>query len=72
MLNGKKIIVVLPAYNAAKTLEPTISEVPREVIDAAGVSEGGLGKAEDGQGLALQPAARPAAACPRSGRRYSG
>ena len=33
MLNGKKIIVVLPAYNAAKTLEPTISEVPRDVID---------------------------------------
>jgi glycosyltransferase involved in cell wall biosynthesis len=33
MLNGKKVIVVLPAYNAAKTLEPTIDEVPRDVVD---------------------------------------
>ena len=33
MLNGKKIIVVLPAYNAAKTIEPTFHELPREVID---------------------------------------
>jgi glycosyltransferase involved in cell wall biosynthesis len=33
MLNGKKIIVVLPAYNAAKTLEPTIDELPRDVVD---------------------------------------
>lgn len=33
MLNGKKIIVVLPAYNAAATLEQTVSELDREVID---------------------------------------
>ncbi len=33
MLNGKKIIVVLPAYNAAKTLERTVSEIPRDVVD---------------------------------------
>src|SRR4030042_870418 len=26
MLNGKKIIVVLPAYNAAKTLEKSVSD----------------------------------------------
>jgi glycosyltransferase involved in cell wall biosynthesis len=28
MINGKKIAVVLPAYNAEKTLEATISELP--------------------------------------------
>lgn len=33
MLNGKKIIVVLPAYNAAKTLERTVSELDRQVVD---------------------------------------
>ena len=33
MLNGKKIIVVMPAYNAAKTLAKTVSEIPRGVVD---------------------------------------
>ncbi len=33
MLNGKKIIVVLPAYNAEKTLERTVSELDRHVVD---------------------------------------
>ena len=33
MLNGKKIVVVLPAYNAAKTLERTCREIPRDVVD---------------------------------------
>lgn len=33
MLNGKKIIVVLPAYNAAKTLSRTVSELDRQVVD---------------------------------------
>lgn len=33
MLNGKKIVVVLPAYNAAKTLEMTYSEMPFEFVD---------------------------------------
>jgi glycosyltransferase involved in cell wall biosynthesis len=33
MINGKKIIVVLPAYNAALTLEKTLDEIPREVVD---------------------------------------
>ncbi len=33
MLNGKKIIVVMPAYNAEKTLETTYREVPLEVVD---------------------------------------
>jgi glycosyltransferase involved in cell wall biosynthesis len=33
MLNAKKIVVVLPAYNAAKTLEMTYSEIPFEFVD---------------------------------------
>jgi len=33
MLNGKKIVVVMPAYNAAKTLRQTYSEIPHDVVD---------------------------------------
>src|ERR1044072_6271583 len=33
MLNGKKIVVVLPAYNAARTLERTYKEIPFEIVD---------------------------------------
>jgi len=33
MLNGKKIVVVMPSYNAAKTLERTVTEIPRDIVD---------------------------------------
>jgi glycosyltransferase involved in cell wall biosynthesis len=33
MINGKRITVVLPAYNAEKTLEATVRELP-EIVDA--------------------------------------
>lgn len=33
MVNGKKVVVVLPAYNAAKTLEMTYREIPMDVVD---------------------------------------
>ncbi|AWI25362.1 glycosyltransferase family 2 protein [Flavobacterium pallidum] len=33
MINNRKIIVVLPAYNAAKTLQRTFEEIPFEVVD---------------------------------------
>lgn len=33
MINNKKIVVVLPAYNAAKTLQKTFEEIPFEVVD---------------------------------------
>jgi glycosyltransferase involved in cell wall biosynthesis len=33
MLNNKKIIVVLPAYNAARTLERTYKEIPFDIVD---------------------------------------
>jgi glycosyltransferase involved in cell wall biosynthesis len=33
MLYGKRIIVVLPAYNAARTLEKTYNDIPHEIVD---------------------------------------
>jgi len=33
MINQKKIVVVLPAYNAAKTLEQTYREIPFDIVD---------------------------------------
>lgn len=33
MINNKKIIVVLPAYNAEKTLEQTYAEIPFDIVD---------------------------------------
>lgn len=34
MLNNKKIIVVLPAYNASQTLQKTYSEIPFDLVDS--------------------------------------
>ena len=33
MLKNKKIVVVMPAYNAALTLKKTYSEIPMEIVD---------------------------------------
>ena len=33
MLNGKKIVVVLPAYNAELTLRQTYREIPMDIVD---------------------------------------
>src|SRR5512139_3939198 len=33
MIHGKKIVVIMPAYNAEKTLRRTWDELPHEVID---------------------------------------
>lgn len=33
MYNNKKVIVVLPAYNAAQTLEKTYNEIPLDLVD---------------------------------------
>ncbi len=33
MLNGKRVFVVMPAYNAARTLRQTCVELPRDVVD---------------------------------------
>ena len=33
MIHGKKVVVVLPAYNAEKTLQQTVEEIDLEVAD---------------------------------------
>jgi glycosyltransferase involved in cell wall biosynthesis len=33
MLQGKKIVVVMPAYNAARTLRDTYNEIPGDIVD---------------------------------------
>ena len=33
MIHGKRLVVVQPAYNAAKTLQKTYEELPHEIID---------------------------------------
>jgi glycosyltransferase involved in cell wall biosynthesis len=33
MINNLKVVVVLPAYNAAKTLESTYNEIPFDIVD---------------------------------------
>lgn len=33
MINGRKLVVVLPAFNADKTLEKTYREIPADIVD---------------------------------------
>ncbi len=33
MIHKKKVVVVMPAYNAAKTLRATYEEIPRDIVD---------------------------------------
>jgi glycosyltransferase involved in cell wall biosynthesis len=33
MIRGKKVVVVMPAYNAGKTLRTTCAEVPMDIVD---------------------------------------
>ncbi|RMG74489.1 MAG: glycosyltransferase family 2 protein [Bacteroidetes bacterium] len=33
MIQGKKVVVVMPAYNAGQTLADTYAEIPRELVD---------------------------------------
>ncbi len=33
MIDGKKIVVILPAYNAALTLRQTYAEIPHDIVD---------------------------------------
>ena len=33
MIQGKKLIIVLPAYNAGQTLEQTYNEIPFDIVD---------------------------------------
>ena len=33
MINSKKVVVVLPAYNASETLPLTYNEIPFDIVD---------------------------------------
>lgn len=33
MIKNKKVVIVMPAYNAANTLKQTIDEIPRTIVD---------------------------------------
>lgn len=33
MINNKKVVVVMPAYNCAGTLEKTFNDIPHEIVD---------------------------------------
>jgi len=33
MINGKKVTIVMPAYNAEKTLVKTYNEIPKDIVD---------------------------------------
>jgi glycosyltransferase involved in cell wall biosynthesis len=39
MINNKKVVVVLPAYNAAKTLEKTYFEIPMDIVDEVVITD---------------------------------
>ena len=39
MFHGKKIVVVMPAYNAAKTIEQTYREIPLDLVDEVIVTD---------------------------------
>jgi glycosyltransferase involved in cell wall biosynthesis len=41
MILGKKVVVVMPAYRAAATLERTWAELPHEIVDAVVVVDDG-------------------------------
>lgn len=39
MFHGKKIVVVMPAYNAARTIEMTYREIPLDLVDEVVVTD---------------------------------
>jgi glycosyltransferase involved in cell wall biosynthesis len=41
MLAGKRVTVILPAYNAARTLERTFGEIPRDIVDEVILTDDG-------------------------------
>ena len=43
MFHGKKVAVVMPAYNAAKTLEQTYREIPLDLVDEVVVTDDASG-----------------------------
>jgi glycosyltransferase involved in cell wall biosynthesis len=43
VLNGRKVVVVMPAYNAAQTLRRTYAELPAQIVDAVVVVDDASG-----------------------------
>lgn len=43
MLNGQRIVVVMPAYNAERTLGRTYREIPKEIVDKVFLVDDGSG-----------------------------
>jgi glycosyltransferase involved in cell wall biosynthesis len=43
MFHGRRIVVVMPAYNAARTLERTVAEVPVDLVDDLVVTDDASG-----------------------------
>jgi glycosyltransferase involved in cell wall biosynthesis len=39
VFHGKKVVVVMPAYNAARTIEQTYREIPMDLVDAVVVTD---------------------------------
>ena len=39
MFHGKRVVVVMPAYNAAATLERTVREIPMDLVDEVVVTD---------------------------------
>src|SRR5690606_14816091 len=33
MINGKRLVILMPAYNASKTLKNTYTDIPHHVVD---------------------------------------
>ena len=40
MLDGRKVVVVMPTYYAAQTLERTVAEIPKLVFEVILVDDG--------------------------------
>ncbi len=43
MFHGKKVVVVMPAYNAARTIEQTTREIPMDLVDEIVVTDDASG-----------------------------
>ena len=53
MLNGKKIVVVMPAFNAERTLRSTYEAIPHEVVDEIVLTDDASGDATAAAAKAL-------------------
>ena len=68
MFHGKKIVVVMPAYNAAQTIEQTYREIPLDLVDEVVVTD----DASPDETVEVARAARPAHARPRDATAATG